>query len=308
MGKLVDLTNQFFGEWRVLERDKERKGTAVYWKCQCSCGVIKSLRGNDLTSGHSKSCGHLKEKIKKEKKPRHKDYTGMTFGYLTVLEEDKERYSPGKIYWKCQCKCGNICSKRSDSFLSVEVPSCGCHKKERTSEFHSANLLNKRFGKLLVIEKVRKEDTLRNFWKCQCDCGNEVIYPSRYLMSMGVTSCGCDTRSYGELEIRQKLQKLNLEFKEQYIFSDCCDKKPLKFDFALLKDNVPYLLIEFQGKQHYEVIEYFGGEQRYLIQQEHDRIKREYCEKNNIPLCCIPYTQLGKIDIKDIINKYAPHY
>lgn len=33
MGKLVDLTNQIFGEWRVLERDKERKGTAAYWKC-----------------------------------------------------------------------------------------------------------------------------------------------------------------------------------------------------------------------------------------------------------------------------------
>lgn len=33
MGKLIDLTGKIFGEWQVLERDKERKGTSAYWKC-----------------------------------------------------------------------------------------------------------------------------------------------------------------------------------------------------------------------------------------------------------------------------------
>lgn len=303
MGKFIDLTGKKFNNWLVIEKDTERKGTAVYWKCQCDCGTIHSLRGNDLTSGHSKSCGCL-NKVEKPTKSRGKDFTGQTFGYLTVLEKDLEKTTYGRTYWKCKCKCGNICSKRSDSFSAVEIPSCGCYKKERTSEFHSSKLEGQKFGKLFVLEKVEHND-LRSLWRCQCDCGNEVIYPSRYLLSIGVKSCGCDSKSYGELEIRSKLQELNLSFKEQYTFEDCISPKgrKLRFDFVVFKEEQPFLAVEFQGKQHYEAVEYFGGQEKFLLTQEYDDIKKEYCLKKGIVLECIPYTQLGKIDMRRIIEK-----
>lgn len=52
---LIDLANQRFGKWLVLERD----GTGhhpVRWLCRCDCGRTKSVRGQDLRGGTSKSC------------------------------------------------------------------------------------------------------------------------------------------------------------------------------------------------------------------------------------------------------------
>lgn len=60
MQKVKDLTGQRFGRWRVLELAERRVSgnrIAVYWKCQCDCGTVKIIRGGNLKTGNSKSCG-----------------------------------------------------------------------------------------------------------------------------------------------------------------------------------------------------------------------------------------------------------
>ena len=54
--------------------------------------------------------------------------------------------------------------------------------------------------------------------------------------------------------------------------------------------------IEFDGKQHYEPIGYFGGLQTFEKLQINDRIKSDYCEDNYIDLVRVKYTQLDNID------------
>ena len=49
------------------------------------------------------------------------------------------------------------------------------------------------------------------------------------------------------------------------------------------------IAFEYQGLQHYEAVEYFGGEESMLAQQKRDNLKKELCEKNNIILIEIPY-------------------
>ena len=49
------------------------------------------------------------------------------------------------------------------------------------------------------------------------------------------------------------------------------------------------IVIEFQGAQHYKVIEYFGGEEQFKKQVRYDNIKRAYCKNHNIKLIEIPY-------------------
>lgn len=56
------------------------------------------------------------------------------------------------------------------------------------------------------------------------------------------------------------------------------------------------LLIEFQGIQHYEPVEIFGGEKQFKIQQEHDKRKREYAINNNIKLLEIPYWDFDNVE------------
>jgi hypothetical protein len=50
-------------------------------------------------------------------------------------------------------------------------------------------------------------------------------------------------------------------------------------------------LIEYNGIQHYEIIEFFGGEDGFRKSQQRDTIKMKYCKDNNIPLLIIPYTE-----------------
>ena len=85
-------------------------------------------------------------------------------------------------------------------------------------------------------------------------------------------------------------------FKSQYKIDECKDLRPLPFDFAIFIQDKLTGLIEYQGKQHYCNIDFFGANGRFEKQQQRDNIKREYCKKQNIPLIEIPYT------IKNIDN------
>ena len=50
------------------------------------------------------------------------------------------------------------------------------------------------------------------------------------------------------------------------------------FDFVLLDENNNIIkAIEFDGIQHFEPIEYFGGQDAFINQQERDQRKADYC-------------------------------
>ena len=57
------------------------------------------------------------------------------------------------------------------------------------------NLINRRFGRLLVIEylglRKRKDGRNNKYWKCVCDCGAIVEHTSGNLLSGKTISCGC---------------------------------------------------------------------------------------------------------------------
>lgn len=51
------------------------------------------------------------------------------------------------------------------------------------------NLLNQKFGKLLVIEETPKRKNKSVVWKCKCDCGNIVELSTKELRSDGIIQC-----------------------------------------------------------------------------------------------------------------------
>lgn len=56
---LKDLTGQKFGKLTVIERaENDRQGNAQ-WFCKCECGNMKVVRGYQLTSCKTRSCGCL---------------------------------------------------------------------------------------------------------------------------------------------------------------------------------------------------------------------------------------------------------
>lgn len=62
------------------------------------------------------------------------------------------------------------------------------------------------------------------------------------------------------------------------------------------KDNNIHICIEYNGEQHYQPIDFFGGEASFQKQQERDARKEIYCLENNIVLIWIPYWQYDEID------------
>ena len=63
MGNFIDLTGQRFGRFVVIKRDVTQKKKPSMWLCQCDCGNQKVVRGSDLKSGHTKSCGCLHKEV-----------------------------------------------------------------------------------------------------------------------------------------------------------------------------------------------------------------------------------------------------
>lgn len=55
---MKDLLNQKFGKLTVIEFVEVRSKFA-YWKCRCECGNERVVRGSNLLSGQTKSCGCL---------------------------------------------------------------------------------------------------------------------------------------------------------------------------------------------------------------------------------------------------------
>ncbi len=67
MGKLIDLMGQRFDRLMVIKRVDNDKWGQARWLCQCDCGQMLTVVGNDLRRHHTQSCGCLS----REQKKRH---------------------------------------------------------------------------------------------------------------------------------------------------------------------------------------------------------------------------------------------
>jgi hypothetical protein len=112
--------------------------------------------------------------------------------------------------------------------------------------------------------------------------------------------------SRGEIRIHEILEMNGLNFKEEYIVPglNSPNGKPLRFDFAVFDDdgNLDFL-IEYQGRQHYEASNKFGGKRGLYQQQFNDNKKRRYCALHDIRLIEIPYTDENLVDYDYIMKR-----
>ena len=110
----------------------------------------------------------------------------------------------------------------------------------------------------------------------------------------------CDFYSKGEQLTANYLNEFQIKYIPQYKFDDCKHIKQLLFDFYLPDMNV---CIEYNGLQHYQPCDMFGGEEQFKTQQIRDNIKRQYCKDNGIKLIEIPYTYNTKEKIEAYLKE-----
>jgi hypothetical protein len=131
--------------------------------------------------------------------------------------------------------------------------------------------------------------------------GEFSMTPSNHIgLKQGCPYC---QESKGEREIGRILKLKKIPFISQHRFIDCTNKikgrycRKLPFDFYLPKFNS---CVEFDGLQHFQSVDRWGGEEGFQNRKKLDKIKTEYCEENGIKLIRIPYT-MKKEDIEPYI-------
>lgn len=289
MPKALDLTNQKFSKLTALEKAPSRGDKYTRWVCQCECGKIVEVRTDYLRNGHTTSCGCEKEKYFKKY-----DLKGQKFGRLTVLEA----CPPDSQL--CQCDCGNIITVLTYNLTQGNTQSCGCLQKERASEASFISLVGEQYGKLTVIERVENNRFGHVCYRCKCECGGETIVDATNLRNGNTNSCGC-IKSKGEMIINKWLQEHNFDYRAQYSFDNCIlstGRRPF-FDFVLFKNNIPYLVIEYNGRQHYEVTGGWNTKENFENTQRRDLEKIKWCQDNNYPILIIKYNE----DIEEVLKE-----
>ena len=150
IGRCKDLSNQQFGDYKVLYRTEvpsTSNSKQAHRLCQCvKCNKYFIKPAFTLTKGTNEcECKY--------------DLTNRIFGRWTVIGKAKSRNNKG--YWKCRCICGN--EKEVESYLltSGQSKSCGCLNRELAAERcrkTRIDLTGQRFGKLVALFPIYSEN------------------------------------------------------------------------------------------------------------------------------------------------------
>lgn len=265
-----------------------------------TCGEPYEAGINTIKSGKQRGCCECGKK--KTGQAKQKDLTGQTFGYLTALCPLDERRN-GNIVWQCKCKCGNETKVIATSLINGKTQSCGCYSREITTKNNTIDITGQKFGSLIAIRStgILDEQSHMFLWEFKCDCGNTKLLPCGWVTSGNTTSCGC-SKSKGESKVANLLNDLNISFKQQHSYADCCNEdgsRKLYFDFYLNDYNC---CLEYDGEQHFFANGRTWNTKEHCEQvKKRDEIKNSYCLEHHIPLIRIAYTSYESLD-KDILN------
>lgn len=142
--------------------------------------------------------------------------------------------------------------------------------------------------------------TSNKYYTFKCpSCGKKLRKCINSVEKNGV-SCDLCSSSYSKNErlISSILTKMGEGYKSQKYFDGCIMTKPLPFDFYLPQYN---MVIESHGAQHYKDIEYFGSHSDIV---RADKIKKDYCFKNNIKYCEIDCSSGKSIDVINHLKNF----
>lgn len=209
-----------------------------------------------------------------------RDLKGQKFGMLTPVE-----WLHGG-YWICQCDCGNETVVNTRMLMNGHTRSCGCLR------YASKNVTDMTGYEDESLKVISRQGALGEAasWLCLCKhCGRQFIARGSNIRNGETTSCGCVHSSF-ERKIISILLENGIQFDSQVTFPGLkgVGGRDLRFDFAIYEDNMLMELIEYNGPQHYKRIPGIWGDY-YDITVEHDRRKKEFCERHRVKFKVISY-------------------
>lgn len=114
-----------------------------------------------------------------------KDRVGETVGRLTIIDRGEDKFSKHgtrRVYWVCQCECGNIKTIRADQLDGKHTMSCGCLQREKSAEYNSTRERKVIYGD--------SRERIHNIWyliKYRCEDETSPTY--RHYGGRGIKMC-----------------------------------------------------------------------------------------------------------------------
>lgn len=140
-------------------------------------------------------------------------------------------------------------------------------------------------------------------------CGSEyIVSPNKFF---GGRRCPVCRKSHGEEKINKFLKKNAVSFEREKKFKGLRYRYPLRFDFFIESPGYNSFLVEFDGRQHFQLVWWNKKMTEKEVSrnfeeiQIKDKMKNEFADKNKIPLYRINYDRIKELDkiMTDILLK-----
>ncbi len=281
---------------------KEYKGSKTPMAFKCECGKVYRCCWSDFQNRKRYYCHKCSLKYGTKRLKR------------TFIKEEYEKVGlkilPGQIYQNnrqkllCITKNGYKVFKSYDGLIHPYDKFIFSYKNNKENYVYNVNnyfKLNNIKSRCLALLDYKTGSHGQYYIETQCECGKVYKTCIDYIRNGNYRCSDCvGISSNGELEVKKALESFGIKYITQYKFPDCIYKRPLPFDFYLPEYNI---CIEYDGEQHYEKCS-FQTQQEFENAIKRDKIKDEYCKKNNIKLIRIPYFEFK--NIKKILKKQIP--
>jgi very-short-patch-repair endonuclease len=253
-------------------------------------GIFEQLPYNHIMG---KGCGKCKpqfgDKLKLEYFVNNSDKI-HNFEYDYSLVEYINNKTKVKIICK---KHGVFYQEPRNHLLGQKCPTCSGNKKITKSDFveRCSVLFDSKYDySISEIDGVKS--------KTNIICKKHGIFTQVVESHLRGHGCPRCKDSKGEKIISWFLDKKNIKYEKQKMFDGCKDIRKLKFDFYIPEINT---CIEFDGKHHFEVIEFGLSKLEDTVKK--DKIKNKFCEENKIRLIRISYKQNIIEQLEDLLKQ-----
>lgn len=255
-------------------------------------GVFKQIPQSHLNGHGCERCG-LENTAKLATKNTEKFINEANIAHNNKFDYTLTEYKKSNQLVKIICPIHGEFQQKAYAHLQGKgCNKCRYVKKDINTFINESNNIHKNKYDYSLVEYNGDKKKVKIICK---EHGEFEQSPNRHLTGVGCPKC---KESKGEKSIRLFLEFNNIEYLTQYKFNECKNVNSLPFDFYLPEH---ILCIEFDGKQHFEPNEYFGGQEQFEKTIENDNIKNQYCKNNNIRLIRISYKD--KNEIETILSK-----
>lgn len=292
---LAKTKEEFIADARKTHGDKYNYDKVVYVNAHCDVTITCSKHGDFPQTPNNHINGHRCPGCRSEGQSAKQTYTQDE-----VITKFKachgEKYTYDKVvYVYYQTDVIITCNNHGDfpqtphnHWNGHGCPGCKADEARSTTEefVEKAKL---KHGEKYSYDKVIYVDSRDEVVITCPKHGDFSQTPDGHLTGRGCHKCN---RSVGEEKISGELKERKIPSEEQKKFPECKHRSFLKFDNYAFSFN---LLLEFDGRQHFEDCPYFNKTYSLEEIQEKDRIKNRFALDTKKNLVRISHSQLNKI-------------